>query len=169
MAKRQHIHLSVQEAVVGWGAASDVEAAAKHLSQSRSRLDASLARQLVGEVAEVTIECVIGLLADAADSSGGAALTRVADAELNPLQLGHLSAWISDLPRTAEALGLSLENWSHELGAAANRILSASALNDDRDLPQNPTLLGLARRVIPGPSAGPGFISQLAARVDKPR
>ena len=165
MAKRQHIHRSVQEAVLGWGAAANVDAAAKQLLQSRSRLDAPLVRQLVGEVAEVSVECVIGLLVDAEHSAPGVVLTRVGDAELTPLQLGHLSAWISDLPRTATALGLSLEAWSQELGAAANRVLSASALNEDRDMSGSASLLGTARRVIPGTSAGVGF----AARVQKPR
>ncbi len=165
MAKRQHIHRSVQEAVVGWGAAADVAAAAKHLSQSRSCLDAPLVRQLVGEVAEVSVECVIGLLADAANSDPGKALTRVGEADLTPLQLSHLSAWISDLPRTATALGLSLEAWSQELGAAANRVLTTSALAEQATPAAR---LFSGPRAIPASSgAAPGFVSQLAARVQR--
>ena len=167
MPKRPHIHGAVKEAVLAWGAAATVESAAKHLLLSRSRLDAPLVRQLVGEVAEVSIECVIGLLADTANTDPSAALTRVGEADLTPTQLDRLSAWVSDLPRTATALGLSMEDWSHALGAAANRILTASALNDDRD-PAAPTaFLGTATRAVPDSSKGPGFLSQLAARVQK--
>jgi hypothetical protein len=165
----QHtVHDAVKDAVIGWGDAPNLAAAAKALAKARQKLEQPLLPQLRSEVAEVSLETMMRMLAKA-PTNAGEELMRVGEADLNHAQRERLSAWVLDLPLTGQALGLSIEDWHRELSAAAQRMIAMAAAKADDNVRLSGNAIGTLPRALPA-SIGDnpaGFVSQLAARLPK--
>lgn len=167
------VHPRVQDAVRAWGAAPDIEAAAKQLEEHRRALPPELVAQLVDEVAEISAEMMIDLLTEERGVDVSAETVELGGVELLPKQAARLSAWLEDQKRTAEALGLDGDAWIRQMERGFDRYVArergdaATEVAEATDKAHQ--LLGGERgafepRPAPGESAKAGLAGMLAAR-----
>ena len=118
------VHPDVKAAVIAWAGAADLDAAAAILDESRKKLDPGLLPQLRTEVAEISAESFVALLALERDVVPGPKPVEILGVELHPKQAERLSAWLQDQRSTAEALGLEPEAWGRMIDAGMKRYLA---------------------------------------------
>ncbi len=168
------VHPRVQDAVRAWGAAPDIDAAAKVLETHRRALPPELVAQLVDEVAEISAEMMVELLTQERGVDATSEPVDLGGVELFPKQAARLGAWLEDQKRTAEALGLDGDAWIRQMERGFDRYL-ARARGDEAPpdvaeaTAQAQQLLGAERKAFearpaPGESAKAGLAGMLAAR-----
>ncbi|MEQ9503304.1 MAG: hypothetical protein RIT81_40965 [Deltaproteobacteria bacterium] len=168
------VHLRVQEAVRAWGAAPDIEAAAKQLEEARRALPPDLVAQLVDEVAEISAEMMVELLTEERGVDVSAEPVELGGVELLPKQAARLSAWLEDQQRTAEALGIDGDAWIRQMERGFDRFLARARGDEGTPELAEATakahqLLGAERETFqprpePGVSERAGLAGVLAAR-----
>jgi hypothetical protein len=112
--------------IKAWVTADDVEGAPKALKQGRLGLDAELVPVLVQEVAAITAETMVEVIAMEKGLDGDVELVEVEGLNLHPKQVERLSAWANDLEPTADALGVSGEQFTKRLGEAMDALSGAA-------------------------------------------
>ena len=126
MSKRPDIDPQVISVVRSWAAAGQLDAAAAALADGRRALDATLRIQLQAEIAEISAEGLIDLIAMVEGTDEGEP-QEVLGLQLMPVQRERVSAWLFDQRATAEALGLEQEVWGKLLVAGMERYIAREA------------------------------------------
>lgn len=116
------VHPGVEAAVRAWAKESDLSVGARVLGEHRLRLGPEQVAELRTEVAEISAEGLIELLALERGVTPGEA-TEVFGIPLLPKQIERLSAWILDQREVHEALGVSAEAWGRMLEAGLDSTL----------------------------------------------
>jgi hypothetical protein len=128
MPKKSGVPPEVVAVVRAWARAADLEDGARALAEGKRALAPEHAAILLAEVAEISIETLIEVLAreDAAVDDG----TRVDESHglpLYPRQIARLAAWQEDQRGIAKALGLDPERWAQQIEAGVERVASAAS------------------------------------------
>jgi hypothetical protein len=171
----------VKAAVKAWGAASDLDAAAQALADARRDLDPALLPELRTEVAEISAECLVEVLALEKDVVRKDPV-EILGLPLFPKQVERVGAWLHDQAPTAAALGVDLPTWSKLLEVGMERYRAAqlglpappSSLEGAAALAKNieqaRSLIDASapskfeNRAAPGTSKKAGLLGMLAAR-----
>ena len=111
----------VIEAVQAWALAPNLEAAGRALQEKRLSLAPVLLPQLCQEIAEISAEALVDLIALEKGLEEGE-FTEVEGIPLLPKQLERVSAWHHDQLPTAQALGLTPERWGELLIGGMERL-----------------------------------------------
>ncbi len=167
------VHPRVKDAVRAWGAAPDLARAAEALDAARRTLEPELIAQLVDEVAEISAELMVEVIAMESGVDTDAAPIDVLGLSLYPKQTERLAAWLEDQAPTAAALGLERDAWVRQIEKGFERYLARARGEGDAP-PAEITdgarrLLGDSRtafeaRPAPGASPRAGLSGLLAAR-----
>lgn len=167
-------------AVRVWAKSKDGAAGAKALATHRRQLPAELRSLLVSEVAEISAELMVELLAREDGLDPKSDPVEVEGAQLHPRQAARLQAWLEDQKLTAEALGQSPEAWMKALDGGFSRY-GARARGDGEGVeaspPEDEAKISRARRLLasegpatfqarpdPSKSASAGLTGLLAAK-----
>jgi hypothetical protein len=118
---------AVKDAVLAWANAANVQDAAARLAEARKTLAQDLFPALCDEIAEITTETLLGLLARKDRIGAHEKTTDVFGVALFPAQLERFSAWVNDQRTTADALGLPFPTWMGVLERGAARVLERAA------------------------------------------
>lgn len=113
---------AVQAVVRAWAKEEDLSAGARALAAGRATLSMELQAELRSEVAEISAESMIEVLALDRGVAPGET-TEVFGIPLLPKQIERLSAWILDQREVAEALGVGAEAWGRMLESGLDRHL----------------------------------------------
>jgi len=111
------VHDDVKRAVLAWARAEDFTASASILKQARERLAPELLPELRSEVAAVSAETLLRVMA-LESRPGSESRVEVEGVPLDDHMLERLSAWREDQIGTADALGLEVDQWTRLIQAA---------------------------------------------------
>lgn len=171
----------VKDAVRAWAGAKSFAAGAKALAAARRALSAEQLPILVSEVAEVSAELMVEVLAETKGLDAEAEPVEFEGVQMHPRQAERLGAWAEDQKLTGEALGLKHEAWKAALDrgftalarksgdSSAASSLEEGAVGVERPTEQARRILGntsgaFQNRPDPAKTGSPGLSGILAAR-----
>ena len=167
---RDGVHPDVKRAVIAWSEADDLDHASDTLRQACRTLQPDLIPQLREEVAEISAETLIELIALERDVLPGEPI-EWQGLSLMPRQAERVAAFLQDQLPTAEALGVEPMRWGQmvekglRLYVARNQ--GAQADKNEAQAKKALALIGQSPTpAVPAPKSG-GLAGILAAKTFK--
>ena len=165
-----HVHADVKAAVIAWSSAEDLDHASAKLDQARRSLAPDLLPALRQEVAEVSAETLIELIALERDVVPGEPI-EWQGLSLMPRQAERVAAFLQDQIPTAKALGVDPLEWGRMVEKGLRiyvaRNQGAKAAADEARAKKALTLIGRAPIAAPPATKSGGLAGILAARTFK--
>ena len=167
---RNDVHADVKAAVIAWSQAEDLDDASATLRQARLSLAPELLPVLRREVAEISAETLIELIALERDVVPGEPI-EWQGLSLMPRQAERVAAFLQDQIPTAEALGLGPEEWGRKveqgLRVYVARTQGARATVSEANAKKALALIGRESVAAPPAPKSGGLAGILAARTFK--
>lgn len=159
------VHEDVKRAVLAWAGAPDLDDAARQLAKHRRRLDAELVDELTHEIAEISAETLIELIAMERDVIPGPTV-EILGLALYPKQAERVAAWVEDQEPTTTALGIDPDDWGAIVERGLRKYVARERGNVEARTRQASDLIGAARknRFAPPRRESSGLSGLLAAR-----
>jgi len=128
VSKRPDIDPEVVSLIRRWATAEDLSAAVGVLAAGCRGLDPQHRVQLQSEVAEISAEALVELIAlEEGLEEGEGEVQELLGLPMLPRQLDRISAWLHDQTETGGALGFDKETWGKLLVGGMERYIAHAA------------------------------------------